>query len=130
MLTDSWFPDELDIVIVDVAFYVEDLYQFAGFFNELLVVVVGEEDLEESGFVYPLLHLLGCGGVNALFAEGSDVRDALELPLEVRAQDHLQGQFQLQLDLPRLDILIVVSMNGKIDDGHQEVADMMLMEIF
>jgi hypothetical protein len=58
MLAESCLPDELDVVVVDVAFYVEHLYQLTGFFNELLVVVVGEEGLEEVGLVYPLLYEL------------------------------------------------------------------------
>jgi hypothetical protein len=56
--------------------------------------------------------------------------NSFELPLEIRTQYHLQGQFQLQLYLPHFNILIKISINSEIDNGSKEIANMMLMQIF
>ena len=56
--------------------------------------------------------------------------NSFEFPLEIRAQYHLQGQFQLQLYLPHLNILIKVSINSEVDNGSKEITYMMLMQIF
>lgn len=56
MLAQSRVPNQLDIAVVYIAFYVESFHQLAALFYELLVIVIGEESLEEIGLVYPLLY--------------------------------------------------------------------------
>lgn len=93
MLANSGGPDEINIFLCDITLDIEELDQFTCLFDEFLIIVIEEEQLEQPGATHPDLKPIIFKDEVIFLASRQDMADAFQFTLEVWTADHLQGQF-------------------------------------
>lgn len=131
MLANPWVPNDVHVLRLQEISQDHELCQLAWFFYYLKVVVELEEDIEEVRLVDPDSELVVFSYQDLMaLANLNDVTDALEFSLEVRAQDHLETQGQLQHGGPLLDRLTVLGSPAESDQSLDESWHISPMEFF
>lgn len=89
MLADSWVPDEIYVLVGDVFFDVQELYQLTCLFNELLIVV-NKQGFKKFSLAQPFFEPLILENEVILLANFDDMADSFQFALKVRTTNHLQ----------------------------------------